>query len=162
MPYPWFGPVPRLLRISRSSVPWSRSIFRTAMPSNSPLDGLRNSVEDLPQTVKGSRAICQLSVDSDRVQPSGARRSSNALGGRMHVAIVAVAVALADLRSGTLRIHNERLRDVVRVILARSATFRTMIERLERSNVFVYIEVGQCPSSLMVSCANLMGGAGGY
>jgi hypothetical protein len=80
----------------------------------------------------------------------------------MHVAIVAVAVALADLTSGTLRVHNERLRDVVRVMLARSATFRAMVDRLERSNVFVYIEVGQCPNSFVVSCANLMGGAGGY
>ena len=80
----------------------------------------------------------------------------------MHAAIVAIAIALADLTTGALRIHNERIRDVVRVMLAKSDTFRSMVDRLERSNVFVYLEVGQCPNSLVMSCAHLLGSAGGY
>jgi hypothetical protein len=70
-----------------------------------------------------------------------------------------LAALLAASSAGPIRSHNDRIVKAMEEARRRSSTFRGLVDRVERSDLIVYVESGHCGSSQVLSCVALASAA---
>ena len=77
-------------------------------------------------------------------------------------AFIVLALTLVEPVSHPIRSHHTRIVKAMEAATRRSATFRGLVERLNRSDLIVYIESGRCPNRHVMSCIAVASNAGTY
>ena len=71
-----------------------------------------------------------------------------------------VIAALMGESTGAIRSHSDRIGKAMEEASRRSMTFRGLVDRLNRSDVIVYVESGTCGSPQVLSCVAIASAAG--
>jgi len=77
-------------------------------------------------------------------------------------ASIVTALLLAEPVVSPVRSHHTRIVRAIDEATLRSVTFRTLVDRLNRSDVIVYIESGRCPSPHVTSCVAVASTSASY
>jgi hypothetical protein len=72
------------------------------------------------------------------------------------------ALLLAEPVVSAIRSHHARIVRVIDEASRRSVTFRALVDRLNQSDVIIYIESGRCPSPQVLSCVAVASTSASY
>ncbi len=67
-------------------------------------------------------------------------------------ALIVLALTLVEPVERPIRSHHTRIMKAMEEATHRSPTFRALVERLNRSDLIVYVESGRCPNREVMSC----------
>ena len=80
----------------------------------------------------------------------------------MTAARILLALVLTQPVVSPIRSHHVRIVKAIEEASRRSVTFKGLIERLNRSDVIVYIESGRCGNAQVMSCVAVTSASGSY